>query len=375
MTRTLQLESRADRISFELERFDSPAGDRLEVSGRWFGVRGRRFVRPTMTLFTDEGAFRALADLEHKPWEPEEGGRWEAAFPWEGGAEVLEAELAVAPNVTIALPPPGAARKGRAGVPGRVDEPAPTAKRSGARSSRRNELDALRDELSASRRETERLRHQIDALREQADAARVSHGEDASALEAAKRETNAAATRRDAALADLDRANAARELALLELETAKASRDAALAGRDQALAERDQALAERDQALAERDQAVAERDQSFLELGQERQWRELAARDQDAAQRASAEYTARLDQGQLALERALGQRDQLQQALEQALRERDDAISSRGAALVMRNAARASIGPDHHAGWLQRTVAIVVLVCGVFALLIVLHLL
>lgn len=75
------------------------------------------------------------------------------------------------------------------------------------------------------------------------------------------------------------------------------------------------------------------------------------------------------------LQRAIIQRDQLQQAIEQALRERDDAISSRGAALVMRNAARASIGPEHHAGWLQRTAAVVVLVCVVFALLIVLHLL
>src|SRR5947209_14829213 len=120
MTRTLQLESRAERIAFELERFEPRAGGSLEVSGRWFGVRGRRFVRPTLTLFTDEGAFRALADLEHKPWAPEEGGPWEAAFPWNSGAEVLEAELAVAPDVTIALPAPGITSSGaRARAKGR----------------------------------------------------------------------------------------------------------------------------------------------------------------------------------------------------------------------------------------------------------------
>src|SRR5438270_12451283 len=195
MTRTLQLESRAERIAFELERFESRAGGRLEVSGRWFGVRGRRFVRPTLTLFTDEGAFRALADLEHKPWAPEEGGPWEAAFPWDSGAEVLEAELAVAPDVTIALPPPAALRKGRRRD--RAGESEAPSKRGPPRSARRNELDALREELSASRRETERLRHQIDALREQADTARVSHSEAASELAAAKREADTASGRRD----------------------------------------------------------------------------------------------------------------------------------------------------------------------------------
>src|SRR5947209_8435750 len=209
MTRTLQLESRAERIAFELERFEPRASGGLEVSGRWFGVRGRRFVRPTLTLFTDEGAFRALADLEHKPWAPEEGGPWEAAFPWDSGAEVLEAELAVAPDVTIALPPPAALRKGR-------------------RRDRAGESDAP--------------------------------------------------SKRDAALADLDQSNAAREATLAELQAANATREAATAARDQALAERDQALAERDQALLERDQAL-------VDLEQERQWREHAARDQDAAQR------------------------------------------------------------------------------------------
>jgi hypothetical protein len=364
MTRTLQLESRAERVAFELDRFDSRAGNRLEVSGRWFGVRGRRFVRPTLTLFTDEGAFRALADLEHKPWAPEEGTRWEAAFPWDGGAEVLEAELAVAPDVTIALPPPGASRKGKRGPRDPATEPAPEPKRSrgtAARPARRNELDGLRDELAASRREAERLRQQIDALRGQADAARAASSDGASALEAARREAEAANGRRDDALAALDRESTAREAARAELQNAHDAREAATGARDQALAERDQALAGRDQALAA--------------LEEERQRRERATREQDVARRASGEDIARREQAQLALEHALTERDQLQQALEQAHRERDEAISSRGAALVMRNAARSNFGPDHHAGWLQRTAAVVVLVCVVFALLIVLHLL
>src|SRR3954469_22828099 len=38
------------QLSFELERFRWEGEERLEVSGRWFAVRGRRFVRPTLTL-------------------------------------------------------------------------------------------------------------------------------------------------------------------------------------------------------------------------------------------------------------------------------------------------------------------------------------
>src|SRR4029453_3475135 len=33
-------------VSFEVERFEWVDGDRLEVTGRWYGLRGPRFVRP-----------------------------------------------------------------------------------------------------------------------------------------------------------------------------------------------------------------------------------------------------------------------------------------------------------------------------------------
>jgi hypothetical protein len=366
MARTLQLEVRSERVSFELDRFGS-ADERLEVTGRWFGVRGRRFVRPTLTLFTDQGAFRALADLEHKPWEPAEGGRWEAAFPWDSDAEVLEAELAVAPDVTIALPAPGITSSGsRARAKGRRGTPSAVGKQRQApdgpsRSARRNELEAVREQLASSRREIERLRNEIAALREEAAAERSSSREGASALEDARRDAADARAQRESALADLERAHASREDAVAQLREADDARDAALAARDAALAARDEALAARDKALG-----IEEH---------ERRLREQALRDVDLAGRASSDAAAQRDQLQLTLDQVLAERDQLQQALGQAARERDDAISARGAALVMRNATRAAMGPDHHAGWVQRTAAVIVLVCAVFALLIVLHLL
>src|SRR5438552_7706966 len=86
-------------ISFELERFERVDG-RLQLDGRWFGVRGLRFVRPTLTIvFGDGTSSRALADLEHKPWAPFDGEEWTAAFPAAEEIKVLDAELAVAPGI------------------------------------------------------------------------------------------------------------------------------------------------------------------------------------------------------------------------------------------------------------------------------------
>src|SRR5919199_797306 len=53
--------------TFEVVRFAWSAPDRLELEGRWFGVRGVRFVRPTLVLVAGEEHRRALALLEHNP--------------------------------------------------------------------------------------------------------------------------------------------------------------------------------------------------------------------------------------------------------------------------------------------------------------------
>jgi hypothetical protein len=79
------------------------------VAGRWFGVRGRRFVRPTLILRRDENSaeVRALADLEHKPWAADEGAHWMAAFSVDMTLqEAATVELSVAPDITIALARP-----------------------------------------------------------------------------------------------------------------------------------------------------------------------------------------------------------------------------------------------------------------------------
>src|SRR5260370_39390458 len=93
-------------IFFELDRFERADDDRLELTGRWYGVRGRRFVRPSLTLMSGEDKVRALADLEHKPWAAEDGEEWHAAFPCKAD-DVGEGQLAVAPDIALQLPDPG----------------------------------------------------------------------------------------------------------------------------------------------------------------------------------------------------------------------------------------------------------------------------
>src|SRR5690349_2556715 len=107
-------------LGFELERFGWAGDERLEVSGRWFGVRGRRFVRPTLTLRAAGRRRRLIALLDHKPWPAAEAEEWTAAFAWRGAREdVTTARLEVAPDVVLELPSPGEA------VPATLIHPAP----------------------------------------------------------------------------------------------------------------------------------------------------------------------------------------------------------------------------------------------------------
>src|SRR5690349_17774435 len=105
MTRTT---NPVTELGFELDHFEWIADDRLEVSGRWYGVRGRRFVRPVLTLRADGRRRRLIALLDHKPWSAAEDEAWTAAFAWRGErGEVTNARLEVAPDIVLDLPAPG----------------------------------------------------------------------------------------------------------------------------------------------------------------------------------------------------------------------------------------------------------------------------
>ena len=94
----------SSEVDFELERFERTAEDRLEIAGRWYGLRGRRFVRPVLNLNTGGTRRRAIALLEHKPWAADDGKTWLAAFRWPDGAgEIESAELEVGPGLILSL--------------------------------------------------------------------------------------------------------------------------------------------------------------------------------------------------------------------------------------------------------------------------------
>ncbi|MGB9184697.1 MAG: hypothetical protein WCB67_11575 [Solirubrobacteraceae bacterium] len=206
-----------DLVSFKVERLALAKSGRLEVSGRWYGVRGRRFMRPTLIYrqATKEGEQRVLADLEHKPWAAENGSRWTAAFALEIALEdAAEIELAVAPDITVPLGAGGA-------VKGGTRQAAKAGAAAAQARSPRVRSDPIRARPRERSPEAERLRERLDAS-EQAIARERAKREGVE--ETLEQERRAARQLR----AELGRVQAELELAgavQRELDTASAALD------------------------------------------------------------------------------------------------------------------------------------------------------
>jgi hypothetical protein len=223
-------------IYFELDRFELTDARRVELNGRWFGIRGRRFVRPTLTMLADGGRRRLLADIEHKPWSAEDGESWTAAFAWDvDDAAISDLELGVAPDIAVELPPPGSEPRRTEVRNHRSVEPR----------QRPSESEAVKTELGEARQENERL------------SAELERAEDA------KVETTAALARRDAALSKLDELSAQLDQALQERDRVAQERDRVVGERDRVVQERDRVVGERDRALADARRAASERDRAL----------------------------------------------------------------------------------------------------------------
>jgi hypothetical protein len=298
---------------FEPDRFAWADQDTLELTGRWFGVRGRRFMRPSLILIRDDGEIRLLADLEHKPWVAEDGEPWAAAFPCTGSDldGVQQAELTVSPDLTIKLDAPGAGRS-RAVRPAKRRKPAPPEPSGGAKRPK-----PTQPERTAEHRELEELRNRVESLTREFDERRGRH--EADLVDAQKAATDALVAR-DGTADERDRLIVERDALALERdeagergERAEAERDAALLARDRALADRAQAQAERDAALADQAHSASDRD-------------ELANAD------------ARIQS------------------------EHDQAVSSHGAQLVMRNATAGGPGRTRAPLWFSGAIATAIIV-------------
>jgi hypothetical protein len=310
-------------VNFVLTRFEAVDGARLEVEGRWTGVRGMRFVRPALVVHQAGGERTLLAVLDHKPWPAEEGQPWLAAFPWQGGdLDPAQAELAVAPSIVVPLAEPD---------PDTVADPQV----------------ALRHRLAEAEDRTRRLEAEVGFLRRER--------EERPAPEVIERDQAAAESARATALTERDAAVAARQAAVAERDEAVAERDAL---REQ-LRERQRAA---EGAAAHREQAVAERDAAVERVAE-------VERD------AEVEHDAGQDADDAASRAAEGERDRLRAEVEEARRElealraeREEAPARPAAAVPARRAERRR--PHEHEWTRSDSVARTAAVLAVLVLLL-----
>jgi hypothetical protein len=355
----------SSEVDFELERFERTAEDRIEISGRWFGLRGRRFVRPVLNLNAGGSRRRAIALLEHKPWAADDGQSWLAAFRWpEGAGEVSGAELEVGPGLVVELPAPG----GKPGSAVRV-----SALRPHVPTPPRREFHTADDEIGGegdgaagepsgrSAREPSDLaagtapewtpvpaRHPSRgraAVPERIAApARDSSGGAAAApgwAPAPPRDVvTAALAERDEAVVARDRAEQERVTALNDRDDALSRRDAALRDVDRAAAERDEAFAERDRLTTELERVTRERDIAHAERSRTLQDSEAVERERDQAAAEREAARSELARAIPAREQAIRERDAEAARADQAESERDTAFAERKSAVAQRDRAR-----------------------------------
>jgi hypothetical protein len=266
-------------VSFEVERLEHE-DDEFVVSGHWSGLRGVRFVRPTLIV----GGRQVLATLEHKPWAPRTDRAWIAAFPWAGSTpDPSELELAVAPSVTVPLGPPGAKGAETALMlvstddpPQPAPDPDPDPPVAAAPKRRPGETDRMRvrvleQEVEAAEQERDALRLKLDeahVLLAAADAARIDLEAN---LRRERRSADVAGETRDEVARSRTAAERDRDIAQAQLEEAVHDREAAVRTRTRMeLANEDaqQARSAAEAALArshgERDEAHSQRDEVLL---------------------------------------------------------------------------------------------------------------
>jgi hypothetical protein len=157
-------------LTFQLERFEWVASDRLELAGRWSGLRGRR-VAPPVLAFDADGRRHRLRAMPGGQLDE----RWRATFAWDGEpVDIERAELEVGRALVVELPRPR--RRKSADRPAEPLEERLAAAQAEAEAAR-EELAQLRADLNSAAEETEQAlsaeREVEDALRQELEAARA----------------------------------------------------------------------------------------------------------------------------------------------------------------------------------------------------------
>jgi hypothetical protein len=265
-------------FSFELDRFERDDEQGLEVRGRWFGVRGRRFVRPTLTMRIDGAKHRLLADLEHKPWAAEDGEDWVASFsPVPPAGDTRDIELSVARDIVIPLSAPtsstpGQRPTGTAATPARPERPpkARTKARPADRAREALELERakardLRRTLDDAEADRGRLAGQRDALTAERDGMRHEQARSRAQVAELQQRLRSSETNANTGLSETQDELEAERAVTNRLRTALDRHEGVVAERDRLGAERDRLAAERDRLAAERKILITERDELIAE--------------------------------------------------------------------------------------------------------------
>ena len=208
------MEPAPDDVSFELERFGGAAEDRLEVAGRWVGVR-RRLARPTLVVVVD-GRRRRLRTLPGA-WSSSADG-WEAAFAWQGGPVELDgAELEVGRSIVVDLPRPRRLRPSAPVESAEVHEEREVPKEPEPEPSTKDK--ASRQTESKSSEENTRLTAELEAARGEAAETRAALEREQEELAIARRALSAARESEEDERKETESVRSALETLRAELET------------------------------------------------------------------------------------------------------------------------------------------------------------
>ena len=357
----------------EIERFEWITPERIELVGYWSGLRGRRFVRPTLVLKGEGGQKRLLALLDHKPWAAHDGEVWTAAFAWEGEVVKFEgAVLSVGSGIDLELPSPrmrpGKPRRFRQRVVLRDalrDEQAAPTLASGIVSDspepepKLSRAEALKAALPVKPKDEPEPTVALDPVAEsEPDAPAVADSAQAD-VDRIRREREALRRERDRALAKLREARGeveterqARERAVADARAAERESANRMLGegaelrasverqREIAYLERDEAIAARDEAIAARNRACDERDAALAEAKDARRDRKEAFAQRDRAVKVS-------ERAEAARAAALQERDHAVAERDTAVKERDEILSVHDRGLPV-HAPKPRFLPDGH---------------------------
>jgi hypothetical protein len=213
--------------TFELERFEWGAPDRLELAGTFAGLHD---VPPDDAALVVRGGgltHRLAVDPASVSGPPEDGRRWEATFAWrEAPVPFDAAELSLGDRLVVELPQPGPQDVQPEGHLLQVRSPEAQDAGDGAHRVRSQaELVVAQQEIHDLRAAADRVRLELARAREDLEAERVAHAEDAerfrASLEMVQRSAQEAVTAERGAAQQ-------READAREARDAVAARDAAL---------------------------------------------------------------------------------------------------------------------------------------------------